>query len=494
MIFAVALFSTVRYMSAGDNAVAERHAMPALYLTSLLGLILGGILWFVGKGASKRLGQREALLLVALGWLVGAALCALPFRVWADMRPDAELRPHEFDGFVNCYFESMSGLTTTGATILTSIGTIPDSLKLWRATTHWLGGLGIVVLFVAVLPLLGVGGRRLYRIESPGPTPEGVTPRIRDAARVLWLIYLGLTAAEVLALRLCGMSWFDALCHTFATLATGGFSTYDESIAAFDSSAIHAVIIFFMLLAGVNFSLYYAMIQKRWHSIWQNSELRFYFLILVVATVILTASQLAAVPSDESSKPSIAITLRDSLFQAVSIQTTTGFGTADFDQWAPLAKITLVVLMFVGASAGSTGGGIKVIRIVVAAKVLFAEVERAFRPKVVRRLKVGGDLVDPDVKIGCLAYVLGIVILFVIGAALILMIESHRGIDLTTAATASAATLNNIGPGLSAVGPTCNYAWFTSQAKVVMCGLMVLGRLEVYAIIVLFTPRFWQTE
>ena len=497
MILLVAGFSAAQLLLDGSSANPEREALPALLWAAVGGGVLGLILLLVGRFGAGRFGQREALLRVAMGWIVGAGLCGAPFRVWATLRCDAEIAVHDFDSSINCYFEAMSGLTTTGATILQSIGTVPRSLLLWRATTHWLGGLGIVVLFVAVLPLLGIGGRRLYRIESPGPSPEGVTPRIQDAARVLWMIYLGLTVAEILSLKLCGMTWFDSICHTFATLATGGFSTLDSSIAGFQSSVIHVVIIVFMVLAGVNFSLYHALWQRRWRMVLRNSELRVYLGIMVLATVIITASLLHSTPDAgaiEGEPSSTAIVLRDAAFQAVSVQTTTGFCTANFDQWGAVARITLIFVMFIGASAGSTGGGIKVIRIIVAAKVMLAEVERAFRPKVVRSIKVGGEPIDPDMKVGCLAYILGIIVLFALGAGLLLMIEGPNGIDLTTAMSASAATINNIGPGLGAVGSTHNYAWFTAEAKVVLSGLMLLGRLEIFAVIVLFSPHFWQHE
>jgi trk system potassium uptake protein TrkH len=490
LILLVGIFGWIDYLL-GD--LTEAGEFPAMFISALAGAALGGALILFGRRTSRIIGQREALLLVAMSWLLGAGLAALPFRTWAVFRPDAGEVPHSFDTFVNCYFEAMSGLTTTGATVVQAIGTLPRSVLLWRATTHWLGGLGIVVLFVAVLPILGVGGRRVYRIEAPGPTPEGVTPRIQDTARILWLIYCGLTIAEVLSLRICGMSWFDAVCHTFATLATGGFSTLDASIAGFDSRAIHLVIILFMILAGINFGLYHQLIQRQWRDVLRDPELRVYLSIMLLATVIVTVCLLRN-PPPAGDSAQVGTTAERALFQVVSIQTTTGFCSADFDLWGFVPKAVLLALMFIGASAGSTGGGIKVVRIMIAAKVMLAELEHMYRPNVVRSVKVGRSTVEPDLKINTLVYLCGILLLFMIGTVLLKMLEASNGIDMTTAATASAATLNNIGPGLARVGATQDYAWFTAPSKVVMSVLMLVGRLEMFTIVILFSPRFWRVE
>lgn len=491
-----AVIAVVAVFSAYEKWVGrpdESSALVALLATTFVGALLGGLFYLFGKRAGHMLGQREALLLVAASWILGAGLAALPFRIWAGARGDAGATPHDFDTYVNCYFEAMSGLTTTGATIVQAIGTLPRSLLLWRALTHWLGGLGIVVLFVAVLPMLGVGSRRLYRIEAPGPSPEGVRPRIQDTARILWLIYTGLTLVEVVALRLCGMGWFDSTCHTFATLATGGFSTQDASMAAF-SSTVQIVVIVFMILAGVNFALYHQLLQRQWHTVHKDPELRAYLAIILVATVIIVGSLLYNGPSAGEPPIATSTTVRDALFQVVSVQTTTGFCSVDFDRWGFVAKATLLTLMFVGASAGSTGGGIKVVRILIAVKVMAAEIEHVYRRQVVRPIKIGRTLIDADLKLNTLVYLVGIGVLFGLGTALIMLFEAGQAVDITTAATASAATLNNIGPGLARVGATQNYAWFTTPSKVVMTVLMLVGRLEMFTIVALFSPRFWREE
>jgi len=482
----------------------EWHGAMGLLGGALSGLCLGLLLSVLSGRQDDTLDRREALLLVALTWLVGAAVAGLPYWLWAHCDPGAWSamgtsagQSHPFISFVSCYFEAMSGMTTTGATVLSDIEVLPRSLLLWRATTHWLGGLGIVVLFVAVLPTLGVGGKKLFQVEAPGPTQQGVRPRIRETARILWLIYVGLTVAEVLALGLCGMSWFDAVCHTFATLATGGFSTLNASVGGFDHAGVDTVVIIFMILAGVNFGLYYQMIGRRFRTVWKDPELRLYLAIIGIAFVIVFASvvgrQMAPTGAQEID-PTIGSAVRYSLFQVVAVQTTTGFCTANFDQWGFLSKAVLLLLMFVGASAGSTGGGIKVIRVLIAFKVMIAEVQRVFRPNVIRPIKVGRMTVDPELRLAVLVYVLGIVVLFGIGAMLLMLFQGPDNIDFATAASASAATLNNIGPGLARVGAIENYGWFNAPSKIVMCLLMALGRLEVYAILVLFVPRFWSRD
>jgi trk system potassium uptake protein TrkH len=472
-------------------------ARRALLISGAVGLILGGTLWLLTRRCSRHLGRREALLLVAMSWILGAAFAALPSFLWAWL---ADAADHPFHDYVNCYFEAMSGLTTTGATVLSDIDAMPRSLLLWRATTHWLGGIGIVVLFVAVLPSLGTGGKRLYRVEAPGPSPEGLQPQIRETARVLFLIYLALTVVQVVALRLAGMSVYEAVCHTFATLATGGFSTANASVGAFDGPAVRIVVIVFMVLAGANFGLYYQLIRGRgWHVL-RDTELQFYLALLAIGSVLVFIALLQAGPpivrtNGEAMPADVGTAVGEAIFTTVSIQTTTGFCTSDFNRWPFLAQAVLVLLMFVGGCSGSTGGGIKVIRVWVAIKVLISEIERVFRPNVVRPVKVGRAALPEDLKLSTVAFVLGIVVLFAAGGGAIMLLEQANpdsDCSFTSAATASLATLCTIGPGLAQVGAVENYGWFSLPSKLVMCTLMALGRLEIFAIIVLFSPRFWR--
>ena len=493
-ILAVAGWAAIALLR-GDPS--EALPMRAFLLTALVGAGVGFSLWVLSRRHTGEIGRREALLLVAVSWIVSAALSAMPYRLWAAMETDAERYDLAFVSYVDCYFEAMSGLTTTGATVLTRIDTLPSSLLLWRSLTHWLGGLGIVVLFVAVLPMLGVGGKRLFRVEAPGPTAEGVRPRIQETARALWMIYLGLTVALAILLRIAGLDWFESVCHTFATLATGGFSTRNASVGEINSLGVDVVLTVFMVLAGVNFGIYYNAMRGRWRSIKEDPELRAYLGLLLVASVVMIFA-LRTYPiistTGEQVERSLGSAARHGVFQVVALQTTTGFCTADFNLWPFGIKAILLALMFVGGSGGSTGGGIKVVRCLIAVKVLAAEIEHVFRPNVVRTIRLGKTVVDPELRHSTLAYILIILLLFGAGAVLLMLFEHDSNISFVTAATASAATLNNIGPGLGRVGAIENYAWFTDASKVLMCGLMALGRLEVFAILVLFVPRFWRRD
>jgi trk system potassium uptake protein TrkH len=472
----------------------EISAILALSGAAGVGIVLGGGVWIRTRGSGRSLGRREALLLVSLSWFVGAFVSSLPYLIWAHI--DSHAPPdHEFRSPVNCYFEAMSGLTTTGATVLSKVATLPASLLLWRAFTHWLGGLGIVLLFVAVLPSIGVGGKKLYRVEAPGPTPEGVHPHIRETARILWLIYLTLTIAQIVALRVFGMDWFDSICHTFGTLATGGFSPRNASVGEFHSQGIDYVIVFFMILAGGNFGLYHLLIVGKLKNVWRDPELRLYLILMSIGSIFVIVSilgQTIVMTDGTVVEPSVSEAVRHGVFTTVAIKTTTGFCTADFNQWPFAAKGVLILLMFVGGCAGSTAGGIKVIRVWIAFKVMISELERIFRPNVIRPIKIGNTPIDQDLKLGTLAYIFGFILIFVIGAGAIMLIESNDRCTFTTAATASIATLCTIGPGLDGVGAVENYGWFKASSKVVMILLMAMGRLEVFAVIVLFSPRFWK--
>lgn len=474
-----------------DNTQGEIAGVKALAATGLLGLLVAVLLLSFGKNAEDYLGRREALFLVALSWIFGAALSGLPYFLWAIQVAEAV---HPFRNFYACYFEAMSGLTTTGATVLSDIHILPKSILLWRAMTHWLGGLGIVVLFVAVLPTLGVGGKRLFNVEAPGPSQPGVKPRIRETARLLWFFYLSMTILQTIALKATGMSLFDSICHTFATLATGGFSTKNASAGAYTPAA-QIVMIVFMVLAGVNFGLYYHILQRQFKRFWRDPEFQCYLGIITVASVIVIfciAGKDITLTNGTVIEGTVANSTLHGVFQVVSIQTTTGYGTVDSDLWSFTPKMTLLLLMFIGGCAGSTGGGIKVIRILVCFKIIKAELERIFRPNVVRSIKVGNSVIDANMRQGVMVYIMIILTLFVMGTIALVLLEQHQNIDIITAVTASAATLHNVGPGFARVGAIQNYGWFSSPSLVVMSLLMALGRLEVYALLVLFLPAFWR--
>lgn len=492
LIAGVGIFAVVDRLS--GTALTDASDVAALWLSAFVGLLAGGLLYVTGRQMSAAFGQREALLLVAASWLFGAALAALPFRLWSIAYPDAAAA-HDFDSYTNCYFEAMSGLTTAGSTILQDIESVPRSLLLWRALTQWLGGVGIVVLFVAVFPTMGVGGRRLFRTESTGPAPEGVTSRIRDTARALWLIYGGLTVLGIVLLRIVGMGWFDASCHMFTALSSGGFGTRNASIAAFDSSAIHIVLIAFMFFGSVNFGLYYRLVRGDWRSVISDTELRGYVLFLVTAILIVGGTAFGSTYfTAYRAAEGTGRAIRDVIFSVVSIGTTTGFATADYDQWGSTVQLTLLILMFACPCQGSTGGGLKMIRIVIAAKLCLAHLERTFRPQVVRSVKVGKSVIDEGIKLDTLVFILSFLAVYTIGSMLLMIFEADKGIDAMTAASAASATMNTTGPGFVRVGPTQNFAWLSDSSKWVLSALMVLGRLELFPLIALFSPRFWKTD
>jgi len=499
----VVLFQALR--SYGGVSL-QPEAVYAMGLAIAVGLSGGGVLWGIGKyRVLEVLGRREALLLVALTWLVGAALAGLPYWVWTWLAESAAASgaqqgafpgAHPFASPISCYFEAMSGLTTTGATVLTDTHTVPDTLLLWRALTQWLGGLGIIVLFVGVLPTLGVGAKKLFQVES-SVEPRGVRPRIRQTARLLWTIYLALTLVEILALRLAGLSWFDAVSHTFACLSTGGFSTENASIGYYQSPVVDGIIMLFMVLGAINFGLYCYVLQDRPRRMWRDPELRAFLLILLGAIGLVTFSLVGTsivTSTGETVAGTFGQALRFGSFQVISIQTTTGFVTADSDKWPLLAKAVLVLLTFSGAMAGSTSGGIMLIRVLIAGKVMVSDVERVYRPRVVRTIRVGQRTIDVGLRQSVLVYIVHYLAVFAIGGTALMLLEPAGSLDVTSAFTASIATLSNVGPGLGAVGAVENYNFFSAPSKLILSLLMVLGRLELYAIFVLLAPRFWRGD
>lgn len=450
----------------GESGAARAFAASA-GICALCGLALA----LSGRGSSD-LYRREGILIVVGGWVVASLFGALPYVLTGVL-----LNP------VDALFESASGFTTTGATVLLDIEAAGRGLLFWRSFTQWLGGMGIIVLFVALLPELGPGARFLYRLEVPGPTAEALAPRIRDTAGVLWKIYLGLTAAETLLLMLCGLDLYDALTHTFSTLSTGGFSPRADSIAAFGSPGVELVVIVFMILAGANFSLYYGMRHRGLSSLLGNPEFRLYLSILAGAALVVTVDLFL---HHDFAHPGRA--LLAAIFQVVSITTTTGFATADFETWPNLSRVLLVTLMFVGGCAGSTAGSMKVMRMAIGIKFAWREVRQIFSPNLVQRVFVGNKPVPDDVVSSVAGFFLLYITCWGVGTVLL----TFSGSSLTTTATAAAATLGNIGPGLEAVGPTAHYAFFPQRDKLLMVLLMWLGRLELYSIAALFSRRLWR--
>jgi len=442
----------------------------ASVLTSAVGLVTYRRTRFKGD-----ILPREGFAIVTLAWTAAAFFGALPFLFTGTIQ-----------GFIPAWFESMSGFSTTGATIFTDIEALPHGVLFWRSFTQWLGGMGIIVLAIAILPYLGVGGMQLFKAEVPGPTPERLRPRITQTAKLLWLVYLGLTALEALLLMLGGMDLFDASTHSLATMATGGFSPKNASIAHFESPYIHYVIILFMYLAGVNFALHFKAAAGRL-DYFKDHEWRFYTGLLLGAAVLLMVLNLAG-GSYPLSLAGVEHALRDGLFQSVSIGTTTGFVTADYELWVPGAIMVLFILFFTGGMAGSTGGGPKAVRILLLLQQTAKEMRKHLHPRAVLLIRVGRRVVKEDVLANVLGFVILYALLFIAGATALALL----GVDFVTALGASAATVGNIGPGLGAVGPTDNYGWMSDSALVVMSFLMLVGRLEIYTVLLLFHPETWR--
>ena len=414
---------------------------------------------------------REGFAIVTLGWISFSLLGCLPF-----------LLSGYIPSLTDAFFETMSGFTTTGATILENIETLPHGLLFWRSFTHWLGGMGIIVLSLAILPFLGVGGMQLFRAEVPGPAPDKLSPRVTQTAKILWGVYILISALETILLMLGGMNLFEALCHTFGTMATGGFSTKNASIGHYNSAYIEYVIIFFMLAAGTNFSLHYRFMKGEFKSYIKNNEYRLFISLVGCATLFI------GIYTFLHHYPNAGTAFRKTLFQVTSILTTTGFTTADFEQWAFSSQFILLMLMFIGGCAGSTGGGMKIIRLYVLVKFVLAEIKRLMHPKAVIPVRIGNTVISRDIVRNILGFLALMTGLFISGV----IVMTILGLDLVSAFAAIAATLNNIGPGLGSVGPTDNYAHIPLLGKWVLSFFMLAGRLEIYTVLILLAPSFWK--
>ena len=443
----------------------------AFILASSMALAIGAFLSLYFRPTPREFSRREGLLLVIGTWVSAAVLGAFPFYFSGF-----------FPSFTDSFFESISGFTTTGATILKDIEALPESLLLWRCLTHWFGGMGIILLGIAILPLIGVGGIELYRAEFSGSRSEKLTPRIGETAAALWKLYVVFTLVEYAALRWAGMNRFEATCHSLSTMATGGFSTRNSSIESFQSPTIEYVIVIFMLLAGINFTRHYRLlVEFRPKPFFRDTELRFYFLLVVIATAAVT---LVATPSPGSLSDSV----RQSLFQVVSIMTGTGFSSANFELWAPFAQLLLLTLMFAGGCTGSTTGGLKLARIY----LLFRVVAREFRRMVEPRGVFAVRLDEKAVAENTIQSLLNLIYLaFLINFAACIALTA-LGVDVLTAISSVAASMFNIGPGLGKVGPAENYADLPDLAKWILSFCMLAGRLEYYTVLVLFTRSFWR--
>ena len=467
------------------SLLAGEDAAPWFALCIGIGLALGAPTALLLRGRQD-LRKRDGFVIVSVGWLVVGLFGAMPF--WLS---------GQIPSFTDAAFESVSGFTTTGASILSDIEqrvvTDPDTGEavtvglqrgplLWRSMIQWLGGMGIVVLSLAILPLLGVGGMQLFRAEAPGPSPDRLTPRIKETARLLWGVYCALSLSCMVALMIAGLGWYDALCHAFTTMATGGFSTQDTSIGGFANPAVESVLIVFMFLAGVNFSLHYAAIRGRLGAYLGDSEFKTYLSVVAVAGAAIGLSNLGA------TEMGVVENVRTTLFQVVSIVTTTGFGTADYELWSSMSQFVLLALMFIGGCAGSTGGGMKNVRLLLLTRHAVNELRKLLHPRGVYVIRFNHRAVPGDVVTNILGFFLLLMIVTVAATFAMTLL----GLDLLSAFGSVAATLNNIGPGIGSVGPTDDFGHLPDVGKWLLVFLMLLGRLELYTVLVLLVPDFWR--
>ncbi len=451
-------------------AVAEQGPDQLSFLKSiLLTAVAGGALYFYFlPSRGSELSIVENFTVVTLAWFVAGVFGALPFHFYGV-----------FEGsFLQAFFESVSGFTTTGATLIEDIEVLPRGLLLWRSLTQWLGGMGIIVLFLAVLPKFGFRSMTMFKAEIPGPVAEKVVPRVVETARRLWLIYVAFTAALIILLMLSGIGFYDSLAHAFTTMPTGGFSPYNASIAAFNNPAAEVIIIFFMLFAGINFAIYFRIIRGEFNVL-KNPELRFYLLVILLGICMVTVNNF------EHAVGSLPLALRQSAFQVVSITTTTGYATADFDGWHNFSRLFLLMVMLIGGCGGSTGGAMKQVRWMLMFKYAFRELSRVIHPSAVSSVKLGRQFVDEEVLRSVMGFGF-LYLLLTVGSTLLLAL---MGLDTETAFSAVAATIGNVGPGLGGVGPVETYQVIPPAGQLILSILMVVGRLEIFTVLVIILPE-----
>jgi trk system potassium uptake protein TrkH len=435
--------------------------------------IPGGLLILLTQKAPRNFTRREGFMIVSLVWLVFSLFGALPYILSGTI-----------PGFADAFFETMSGFTTTGASVVDNLESFPRGILFWRAVTHWLGGMGIIVLFLTMMPAFGIGGLQLYDAEAPGLTVEKISPRIHQTARIVWGVYVILTLLETLLLMLGGMSLFDSVCHAFATMATGGFSTKQASIAFWPSPYIQYVLTLFMFLAGTNFTLLFFAGKGKLSRLFRDEEFRYYFLFVLGFTVLIFSGLLITtqLPAEQA--------FRDSLFTVVSVITTTGFVTADYLMWSPVLYMLIFILFFFGGSTGSTGGGIKIMRIVLLLKNSYYELRRIIHPSGVIPVRFNKHAIEPRTISNVLAFFMFYLMVFFISTVFLMIFVG----DMDTSMGAVASCLGNIGPGLGSVGPVFTYSAVPDVGKIFLSLLMMLGRLELFTVLVLFTPSFWTEQ
>ncbi|MEE4285583.1 MAG: potassium transporter TrkG [Mariniphaga sp.] len=453
------------------SVLYQEYDQSAFLISSGINVLLGIMILYFTRNARRDIGRREGYIIVSSVWIVFSFFGSLPYVISGAI-----------PNFTNAFFETISGFTTTGSSILADIEALPHGILFWRSMTQWLGGMGIIVLSLAILPVFGIGGMQLFMAEVPGPTPDRISPRIRQTAKTLWGIYLIFTVAETLFLKLAGMEFFDAICHSFTTMATGGFSTKQASIAHWSSPAIQYIIVVFMFLAGTNFTLSYLAIKGKFRRVFTDEEFKYYGWFVIGFTLVIFSGLLI------SSNIGIEKAFRDSIFQVVSIMTTTGYATADYLLWTPILTVIIFALFFFGGSAGSTGGSIKIMRIVLLLKNSYYELRRMVHPHAIIPVKFNKHSVDPKIITNVLAFFMFYFVIFGFSTVIFSLIEP----DMESAMGAVATSLGNIGPGLGNVGPAENFLHIKPAGKWFLSFLMLLGRLELFTVLVLFSPALWK--
>jgi trk system potassium uptake protein TrkH len=459
------------FLSLLVSLIYQEDDSAAFLNAGIITFAVGTFSYLISKGVKKDLGKREGYIIVSLVWVVFSIFGCLPY-----------LFSGAIPSITDAFFETMSGFTTTGSSILNNIEELPHGILFWRSLTQWMGGMGIIVMFLAILPTLGIGGRELFVAEVPGPAPDKLTPRIKETARNLWGLYMLFTAIETIMLYAGGMSFFDAVNHSLTTMATGGYSTKQASVGFYTSPYIQYTIIFFMFVAGTNFTLSYGMITGRFTKVFKDEEFKFYTLVVLFFAFVITLGLIAAgnVTGEQA--------FRDALFTVVSIITTTGYATADYLLWTPFLTMLIFVLFFVGGSAGSTGGGVKVVRILLLFKNSFYELKRLVHPNAVIPIRYNSKVVDQKTVTNILAFFVFYILIFMMSAVLMSFWTS----DIYSAFSAVATTLGNVGPGFGEIGPMENFYHLPDLAKWFLAFLMMLGRLELFTVLVLFSPSFWK--
>ncbi|WP_115461250.1 TrkH family potassium uptake protein [Winogradskyella aurantiaca] len=455
-----------------------------IFLAGIVTLLTGIFMMVSTRNHRKEMNKKEGYIVVAFGWIIMSLSGTLPYVITGAI-----------PSFTNAFFETMSGYTTTGASILNDIEVIPKGVLFWRSLTHWIGGMGIIVLAIAILPLLGIGGMQLFAAEAPGPGGDKLHPRITDTAKRLWLIYFGYTAAETILLKVAGMSFFDAINHAMSTLSTGGFSTKNASVAHWnDTPVIQYIVMLFMFLAGTNFVLSYFAFKGKVQKIFKDEEFKLYFKFITIFTIVaaLLIYFRADITQSTVDHPMVLGQLesavRHGLFQVLAIVTTTGFVSADYTAWTPFLTVFFFGLMFLGGSAGSTAGGVKVVRHLVLIKNGFLEFNRSLHPNAILPVRYNGKSVSKDIVFNILAFFILYMLLFIIGGLVFSMFQ----IDFESAIGLSASSLGNVGPALGDFGPVNNYAALPQLGKWWAAFMMLLGRLELFTVLILLTPFFWR--